>query len=425
MNIKGPKGTHDIIYNDIYKWQYIESKLKRLVELYDYQEIRTPIFENTDLFLRSVGDTSDIVDKEMYTFKDKGDRSITLRPEGTAGVVRSFVEHSGYNEVLPGKFYYYGPMFRYSRPQAGRYRQFHQFGVESIGSTDPYLDGEVLELMMNMFVSLGIKDLKLEINSVGCPVCRPIHKEKLKEYLKKHFDDLCPTCQSRYDKNPLRIFDCKSPTCQEIVQKGPYITDNLCDECNSHFESVKSYLEMVDIPYELNKKMVRGLDYYTKTAFEVSAGGEGAQSSIGGGGRYDGLVEELGGPELSGIGFAIGLERVVLTMEEQGLFEDKIKKTTKVFIATVSENEVTEAIRLVNLLRNNGIHVVRDTMNRKLKAQFKYANKISSDFVITIGEEEVTKKVYNIKNMNTSEINYYDETNLLNILKGEKNEFED
>ncbi|MCI0502012.1 MAG: histidine--tRNA ligase [Fusobacteria bacterium] len=423
MKITGPKGTHDILYKNIYKWQFIESQLKNLVELYDYQEMRTPIFENTDLFLRGVGDTTDIVDKEMYTFKDKGDRSITLRPEGTAGVVRSFIEHSCYNEVLPGKFYYYGPMFRYSRPQAGRYRQFHQFGVEALGSADPFLDGEVLELMMNMFKALGLKQLKLEINSVGCPVCRPIHKEKLKDYLKSHYDQLCPTCQSRYEKNPLRIFDCKSLTCQEIIQKGPYVTDNLCDDCENHFIKVKEYLDMVELEYEVNKKMVRGLDYYTKTAFEVSAGREGSQSSIGGGGRYDGLVEELGGPELSGIGFAIGLERIVMTMDEQMLFEGKFESVNKVFIASVSSNEIPETVRLVSLLRKNDIHALRDTMNRKLKAQFKYANKIGADYVITIGDEEVSSKIYTLKNMKTSKEESYVESDLINILKGENNEF--
>lgn len=335
MAIKGPKGTHDILLNDINKWHKIESKLSELMELYDYSEIRTPIFESTELFLRGVGDTTDIVDKEMYTFLDKGDRSITLRPEGTASVARAFIEHSLFNEVLPSKFYYIGPMFRYSRPQTGRYRQFHQFGVEVIGSIDPNLDGEVLELMMNIFTSLGIKNLSLEINSVGCPKCRPIHKDKLKIYLKKNYNDLCNTCQTRYEKNPLRIFDCKNEKCQEIINNGPLITDNLCEECDEHFNKVINYLDMTNIKYDINKKMVRGLDYYTKTAFEITAGREGAQSSLGGGGRYDGLIEELGGPSLPGIGFAIGLERVVLTMEEQGLFDQLEKKQLKVYVANV------------------------------------------------------------------------------------------
>ncbi len=419
MAIKGPKGTHDIIFDDINKWHIIESKLTDLMEVYDYQEIRTPIFESTELFLRGVGDTTDIVDKEMYTFLDKGDRSITLRPEGTASVARAFIEHSGYNEVLPSKFYYTGPMFRYSRPQTGRFRQFHQFGVEVIGSMSPYLDGEVLELMMKIFTSLGIKNLNLEINSVGCPKCRPIHKDILKEYLKKNYESLCPTCQGRYEKNPLRIFDCKNIKCQEIINNGPYITDNLCEECDQHFEEVKKYLAMSKVDYVLNKKMVRGLDYYTKTAFEITAGRDGAQSSIGGGGRYDGLIEEIGGPSLPGIGFAIGLERVVLTMEEQGLFDNLVKSKKKTYVANVSENNIDETVLLVQKLRNKGIVAIHDIMMRKLKGQFKYANKINADYVITIGDDEINNKIYPLKNMNTGEqiVCSYDE--LIKNLGGE------
>ncbi|MDD2370803.1 MAG: histidine--tRNA ligase [Firmicutes bacterium] len=418
MGIKGPKGTHDIIFNDINKWHKIESKLTELMKLYDYSEIRTPIFESTELFLRGVGDTTDIVDKEMYTFLDKGNRSITLRPEGTASVARAFIEHSGYNEVLPSKFYYIGPMFRYSRPQTGRYRQFHQFGVEVIGSINPYLDGEVLELMMNIFTSLGINNLNLEINSVGCPVCRPIHKENLKNYLKNNYNDLCPTCQTRYEKNPLRIFDCKNEKCQEIISKGPLITDHLCNDCNEHFDKVKNYLNMTNVEYTINKKMVRGLDYYTKTAFEITAGREGAQSSIGGGGRYDGLIEELGGPSLPGIGFAIGLERVVLTMEEQGLFDNQLKTKEKVYVANVSENNLDAAVKLVSELRHNGILAINDIMSRKLKAQFKYANKIDADYVITVGDDEIKNNIYPLKNMNTGEQIFCNINELIINLRG-------
>lgn len=419
MAIKGPKGTHDIIFDDINKWHIIESKLSELMEVYDYQEIRTPIFEATELFLRGVGDTTDIVDKEMYTFLDKGERSITLRPEGTASVARAFIEHSGYNEILPSKFYYIGPMFRYSRPQTGRYRQFHQFGIETIGSNSPYLDGEVLELMMNIFKSLGIQQLNLEINSVGCPKCRPVHKEKLKDYLKKNFNDLCPTCQGRYEKNPLRIFDCKNNKCQEIINKGPYITDNLCDECDQHFDEVKKYLKMTNVDYVLNKKMVRGLDYYTKTAFEISAGREGAQSSIGGGGRYDGLIEELGGPSLPGIGFAIGLERVVLTMEEQGLFDNMINEKNKVYVANVSDNNLDAVVQLVQSLRQRGIIAIFDIMSRKLKGQFKYANKMNANYVITVGDDEVENSLYPLKNMTTGEQIHCSHEELIKILGGE------
>ncbi len=418
MVIKGPKGTHDIISNDIKKWHIIESKLVELMEFYDYCEIRTPIFESTELFLRGVGDTTDIVDKEMYTFLDKGNRSITLRPEGTASVVRAFIEHGGFNEVLPSKFYYIGPMFRYSRPQTGRYRQFHQFGVEVIGSINPYLDGEVLELMMNIFNSLGIKNLNLEINSVGCPKCRPVHKEELKKYLKKNYNELCPTCQVRYEKNPLRIFDCKNEKCQEIINNGPLITDNLCEECNEHFTNVKNYLDMTNVDYTINKKMVRGLDYYTKTAFEITAGREGAQSSIGGGGRYDGLIEELGGPSLPGIGFAIGLERVVLTMEEQGLFDNIPKTKNKVYVANVSDNNIDAAVKLVHELRNNEIIAINDIMSRKLKGQFKYANKIDADYVITIGDDEIANNTYPLKNMITGEQVYYSIDELIKNLRG-------
>ncbi len=418
MAIKGPKGTHDIIFNEINKWHIVESKLTELMQLYDYNEIRTPIFESTELFLRGVGDTTDIVDKEMYTFLDKGNRSITLRPEGTASVARAFIEHSGFNEVLPSKFYYIGPMFRYSRPQTGRYRQFHQFGIEVIGSINPYLDGEILELMMNIFISLGIKNLKLEINSVGCPSCRPLHKEKLKNYLKKNYSDLCPTCQGRYEKNPLRIFDCKNLQCQEIINNGPLITDNLCEECDDHFKKVKYYLEMTNVEYLINKKMVRGLDYYTKTAFEITAGKEGAQSSLGGGGRYDGLIEELGGPNLPGIGFAIGLERVVLTMEEQGLFDKLDNKHDKVYVANVSENNINTTIKLVQELRKNGVVAINDIMSRKLKNQFKYANKINADYVIIIGDDEIVNHIYPLKNMNTGEQIYCSLDELIKILRG-------
>lgn len=420
MTIKRPKGTQDFLYESIEKWHFLEATLVRLMEIYSYQEIRTPIFESTELFLRGVGDTSDIVDKEMYTFKDKGDRSITLRPEGTASVARAFIEHGGFNEALPVKFYYMGPMFRYSRPQAGRFRQFHQFGIEAIGSYHPSLDGEVLEIIVKIFTGLGIQHLKLELNSVGCPQCRPIHKEELKGYLKGHYNELCPTCQSRYEKNPLRIFDCKNELCQRIINQGPTITDNLCTECHDHFEEVKCYLDREDIPYHVNKQMVRGLDYYTKTAFEVTAGGEGAQSSIGGGGRYDGLIEELGGPELPGIGFAIGLERVILTMEEQGLFEDRLKKSERVYVANVTENEHKAALALVKLLRESGIPAIGDNMNRKLKAQFKFANRINAKYVLTLGEEEITNKTYPLKNMLTGEQEHYSLEGLLDQLKGEQ-----
>lgn len=401
MTIKGPKGTQDFYGIRMERWKHIEKTLNRLMEIYSFQEIRTPVFESTDLFLRGVGDTTDIVDKEMYTFKDKGDRSITLRPEGTASVARAFIEHGLHQEALPARYYYMGPMFRYSRPQTGRYRQFHQFGIEVLGTREPAADAEVLEIIMKIFTTLGIQNLKLEVNSVGCPVCRPVHREALKEHLSANFENLCPTCQSRYEKNPLRIFDCKNEGCQSIIKEGPTITDHLCEDCQSHFRLVLTYLDQNGVPYVLNKMMVRGLDYYSKTAFEVSAGREGAQSSIGGGGRYDGLIEELGGPELPGIGFAIGLERVLLTIEEQDAFHSMEKGLPMVYVANVSESDLPQALSLVRQLREAGIPAQGDTMARKLKNQFKYANKIHADYVITLGEDESAKEAYPLKNMDS------------------------
>lgn len=419
MTIKGPKGTHDILYAEARKWQRVESAMIRLATLYGYNEIRTPIFESTDLFLRGVGDTTDIVDKEMYTFLDKGDRSITLRPEGTASVARSFIEHSGYNDPLPARFFYLGPMFRYSRPQTGRYRQFHQFGIEAIGSNDPRLDGEVLNLIMDLFKDLGIVNLTLELNSVGCPVCRPIHKELLKKHLQKNYEDLCPTCQVRFEKNPLRIFDCKNPKCQEIADLGPTITDHLCGDCHTHFEAVQDHLKQSAVPYTLNKKMVRGLDYYTKTAFEISAGRDGAQSSIGGGGRYDGLIKELGGPGLPGIGFAIGMERVLLTMEDQGLFQEDDEAGIYVYVANVTLNEREEGSRILNALRKEGFRSIGDNMDRSFKAQFKYANKIGATHVISIGENESAQRRYPMKNMKDGSENILSIDEIIKTLKGE------
>ena len=418
MAIKGPKGANDIMSDAIGQWNYIEEVIRNLMTVYNYEEIRTPIFEHTELFLRGIGDTTDIVDKEMYTFLDKGNRSVTLRPEGTASVARAFVEHHMYANHLPAKYYYMGPMFRYSRPQAGRYRQFHQFGVEVLGSVDPNLDGEVIGLAMDFFNRLGIEDLTLLINSVGCPKCRPLHKEALKRYLEPRFNELCPTCQNRYDKNPLRIFDCKSETCQEIIAGAPTITDCLCEECEEHFEGVKTYLELLYIPYEIDEKMVRGLDYYTKTAFEIIVGGIGAQSSIGGGGRYDGLVQEIGGPDVPGIGFAIGLERVLLTLAAQNV-PIKNKVRPNVFVAVLDTELVPQGIELVAVLRENNIPASLDVMGRKFKAQFKYANKIEATHVITVGEDEVRDALYPLKDMDTGEEEKQTLLSIIEELKGE------
>ena len=398
MKIIRPKGTNVIMPDEVKLWHHMERVIRSICNVYGYQEIRTPMFENTELFQRGVGDTSDIVEKEMYTFQDKGNRSITLRPEGTASVVRAFVENRDYAEAQPTKYYYQGPMFRYSRPQAGRYRQFNQFGVEALGSKDPAIDAEVIALCMEFFEKLGLRKLELHINSVGCRVCRPQHKKALKDFLAPRYDELCDTCKTRYDANPLRIFDCKSETCQSIVKDAPTITSCLCDECEGHLFQLRQLLDIAGIKYILDENLVRGLDYYTKTAFEVMVSDIGAQSSIGGGGRYDTLVEEVGGPDMPGIGFAVGLERTLLSMQAQNV--DLSEETpVRVFIAAVSEQEKISAYRIMQLLRSNDVPAEMDVLGRSLKAQFKYANKKNFSHVVTVGAEEVENRIYPFKDM--------------------------
>lgn len=397
-----PRGTNDILPGIVEHWRKLEELIHTICREYGYQEIRTPIFEHTELFARGVGETTDIVEKEMYTFLDRGERSITLRPEGTAPTVRAFLENKFYAGPQPTKFYYIGPMFRYGRPQAGRFRQFHQFGVEVFGSSEPSIDAEVIALAMDFYQRLNMQGLELHLNSVGCPHCRSIHREKLKEYLRPKYGELCPTCQSRYERNPLRIFDCKSPNCQELVAEAPTITDCLCQECAQHLQKVEEYLQAVGIEYILDAHLVRGLDYYTKTAFEIMVQGIGAQSSIGGGGRYDGLVAQCGGPVTPGIGFAIGLERVLLTLEQQGLLQ-AITSPHEVFIATVSPQQDLEAFRLVQNLRQNGISAEKDYMGRSLKAQLKYAGKLGCSKVVILGEEELQKGLAILKDMASGE----------------------
>ncbi|HEX3032407.1 MAG TPA: histidine--tRNA ligase, partial [Bacillota bacterium] len=331
-----PRGTNDFLGDTVRKWQHLEDIIRGICREYGYGEIRTPIFEHTELFQRGVGDTTDIVEKEMYTFTDRGKRSLTLRPEGTAAAVRAFIENKLAAQAQPTKLWYVGPMFRYDRPQAGRYRQFHQFGVEVFGSNDPAVDAEVITMLMDLYGRLGLKDLELHINSVGCPTCREQHSRNLQEYLGDRVGKLCRNCQDRFDRNPLRILDCKQAECQELTQGAPTTTSSLCPECAEHFTKVKAYLDQVGIAYIVNERLVRGIDYYTNTAFEVMAKGIGAQSSIGGGGRYNGLIDQVGGGNIPGIGFAIGLERALLTMEEQQVsFPDE--PAFDVFVATIGE----------------------------------------------------------------------------------------
>lgn len=398
MEYTRPRGTNDILPEDAGKWHELELILRLVAKLYGYQEIRTPIFEHTELFLRSVGETTDIVEKEMYTFTDRGERSLTLRPEGTAPTVRAFVENKLYSGPQPTKLFYIGPMFRYDRPQAGRYRQFHQFGVEVFGSKDPCIDAEVITMAMDIYHRLGLNDLSVELNSVGCPECRPVHREALQKYLSNRKADLCATCQSRYEKNPLRILDCKNKACQDIVADAPTIDQMLCSDCRMHFTRVQDYLRAIGVKYNLNSRLVRGLDYYTQTAFEIVAKGIGAQSSIGGGGRYDKLIEQLGGPSLPGIGFALGLERILLTLKEQGIpLESRAK--VQVFVAALGEEAQLTGAVLAQELRRLGLTVEQDYLNRSLKAQLKAADRFKAVYTVIIGEEEVKNNQAVIRDM--------------------------
>lgn len=398
MIIKAPKGTMDVVPENSFKWQFIEDKIREITKEFGISEIRTPVFEHTELFQRGVGDTTDVVEKEMYTFNDKGDRSITLRPEGTAGAVRLFIEHGLFNNPMPIKTYYLTSCYRYEKPQAGRLREFHQFGVEYFGTQSPSADAEMMQLPMLLYKRLGLKGLTLNINSIGCPKCRKAYNEKLREYLSGHYDELCDTCKSRYERNPMRILDCKSPICKQIAKGAPLLIDNICEECAAHFEQVKKYLEAVGMDYEIDPYIVRGLDYYTKTVFEITAQNKNSNNTICGGGRYDGLVEELGGNTTPACGFALGMERLLLTMEEQGI-EIPDTSNVKIFVGSMSEQSSLFAHRLVHELRSMGVSAERDHLGRSVKAQLKYANKIRAEYVIVLGDDEIESGKVKLKNM--------------------------
>lgn len=395
-----PKGTKDVLPSDSYKWQHIELKAREVAKKYNVKEIRTPVFEHTELFLRGVGETTDVVTKEMYTFKDKGDRSITLKPEGTAGVARSYIENGLQNSPLPLKMFYIIPAFRYERPQAGRLREFHQFGVEIYGSATPDTDAETIALAHDFISSLGLQ-AKLYINSIGCKTCRKQFNEAMKEYFRPNLSKMCPDCQSRFDKNPMRILDCKVPECKEINQGAPTVLDYLCPDCKAHFETVKSYLTMAGIEYEIDPKIVRGLDYYTRTVFEFVSEQIGAQGTVLGGGRYDGLIEEIGGNHTPAVGFAAGLERLLLLMDNAGApFPEEA--CPDVYIAGMDEKCREKAFELAVLLRKEGISVEIDHMERSIKAQFKYADKIRAKYVAVIGGNELEQGEMNVKRMQDS-----------------------
>lgn len=402
MQIKAPRGTHDVLPQESYKWHKIESTIKELCQDFDYKEIRTPVFEHTELFERGVGETTDVVQKEMYTFLDKGDRSITLRPEGTASVVRSLVEHSIYAQPLPAKLYYVTPCFRYEKPQAGRLRAFHQFGVEVFGAEDAALDAEIISLALELFRRLGVTGVELEINSIGCPDCRKAYNEKLREFFKPHLDDLCETCRQRYEKNPLRILDCKQQSCKDIYNSAPILLDNICDDCNAHFERLKSCLDVMGIQYTIDGTIVRGLDYYTRTVFEIVSKNIGAQGTVCGGGRYNGLVSELGGPELPAVGFGLGMERLLLLLENLEI-DLGGHETADLYIGHIGERADLFVQKLVLDLRRAGVSVCRDYMNRSVKAQMKYADKIGAKYTMVLGDDEIDNACAKLKNMETGE----------------------
>lgn len=400
MLVTGPRGTRDILPENSSNWQYIEKIMRDICSLYLYKEIRTPVFEHTELFLRGIGETTDIVEKEMYTFTDRGKRSLTLRPENTAAVVRSFLENKLYADTLLNKLFYIGPMFRYDRPQAGRYRQFHQFGIEALGSKGPAIDAEIIVLAVQLLKKLGLSDLTLYLNSVGCPQCRPLYREKLQDFLSEKTENLCSDCQSRLDRNPMRVLDCKKERCANQTQGAPHIVDCLCTECSTHFSQLKSLLTLAEVDFILNPRLVRGLDYYTKTAFEIQYAPLGAQSAVCGGGRYDGLVAECGGQATPGIGFAIGIERILLALEKQDLLP-VISNAIDVYIAPMGSDMQGMAFKLLCSLRENGVAAEMDFMEKNLKWQMRQANRYPAKFVAIIGEDEAAQGKVMLKNMLT------------------------
>lgn len=398
MLTKGPKGTNDILPADSWKWQYIEREIRKICGEFCIHEIRTPVFEHTELFQRGVGDTTDVVEKEMYTFLDKGERSITLRPEGTASAARSFIEHGLFNDPQPTKLFYLISCYRYEKPQAGRYREFRQFGVEYFGSQEPSIDAELMGLPMLLYQRLGLKGLHLNINSIGCPTCRKAYNETLRAFLKPHYDELCETCKRRYEKNPMRIMDCKSPVCKEIVKDAPKLLDHICSECADHFQAVQQYLDAMGIAYEIDPYIVRGLDYYTKTVFEIVAENKNSNNTICGGGRYDGLVEELGGSHVPACGFALGMERLLLTLEEQGV-ELPQQGDVDIFVGNIGTDAAFAAQKLVSDLRAAGLRAEKDHLGRSVKTQMKYANKLGARYALILGDDEIKNGRVRLKNM--------------------------
>lgn len=392
-----PKGTKDVLPSESYKWHYVERIARETADLYCLNEIRTPTFEHTELFLRGVGDTTDIVNKEMYTFRDKGDRSITLKPEGTAGVARSFIENGLFNGAMPLKMYYITPVFRYENPQKGRLREHHQFGVEVYGGAGADTDAEVIKLAYTVLKKCGLS-VKLYINSMGCPDCRKKYNEALKDYFADKLDKLCSTCRERYNKNPLRILDCKEEGCKALCKDAPKIIDYLCEDCSAHFKKLQELLTDCGVAYEINPFIVRGLDYYTKTVFEFVTTALGSQGTVCGGGRYDNLISELGGTPTCGVGFGMGIERLLMLMEAENVIIPE-RENVKLYIATMGDAAYKKAFEIVSALRDKGVKAEVDHAGRGIKAQFKYADKIHAENVVTLGENELASGIAQIKHM--------------------------
>lgn len=412
--MQAPKGTKDMLPSDAYKWHFIENKLRSLTEEYGIREIRTPMFEHTELFLRGVGETTDIVQKEMYTFEDKGGRSITLKPEGTAPAVRAFIENSLYADAQPTKLYYFIPAFRYENVQKGRLRQFHQFGIEVFGSKEASIDAEIISLAMRALDEFGLKGLSLNINSLGCPHCRSKFNEALKAYFATNYDDLCGTCKTRFEKNPMRILDCKEKKCKDIGANAPVILDYICEECSTHLNELKTYLDVLDIKYTIDPYIVRGLDYYTKTVFEIIHEG----LTVCGGGRYDKLIEEVGGPSMPAFGFGLGLERLLMIIENQGV---TIQEPTLVdiYVASMGQDGTKNSMKLVYDMRKLGIKAECDHMKKSVKAQMKYSNKIKARFTIVLGDDEIVNRSAKLKRMSDGEqfeVNLDDLEKIYNII---------
>lgn len=402
MLTQAPRGTRDVLPSDSYRWQYVEQRMREAAAEAGYRETRTPVFEHTELFLRGVGDTTDIVQKEMYTFKDKGDRSITLKPEGTAGAARCLLEHNLFADALPCKMYYLNaPIFRYEAPQSGRLREHHQFGLECFGAREASADAELILLAYKLLATLGVKNLSVNINSIGCPECRPKYHAMLKEFLAGRIDQMCDTCKSRFDRNPLRVLDCKEKRCQELVKDAPSMLDVLCDDCKAHFAQLQRYLDASGIPYQVDSRIVRGLDYYTKTVFELITRTKDGNLTVCGGGRYDHLVEQLGGPALHAVGFGMGIERVLMLLDSEGVVIQQPNQYD-VFVTYMGQNDVP-AFKLVQQLRGAGLKADMDHTGRSLKAQFKYANKTGAPLCATLGDDEVAAGAVKIKHMQTRE----------------------